>query len=84
MYFVGIRISKYKHNCFITTESGDVISNSFSIRNTYDGSHELLAVLNSLDHQEEIRIVLIAFHMILLYHVYITSPYPKPLALFRA
>lgn len=56
MYTVGIEISKYKHDCFITTESGNVVSNSFTIKNTHDGFHELLAVLNSLDHQEEIRI----------------------------
>ncbi len=54
MYFVGIDISKYKHDCFITTESGDVICNSFTIKNNHDGFEELLTVLNSLDHQEEI------------------------------
>lgn len=27
MYFVGINISKYKHDCFIMPETGDVISN---------------------------------------------------------
>ena len=56
MYFVGIDISKYKHDCFITTESGDVICNSFTIKNNHDGFEELLLVLNSLDHQKEIRI----------------------------
>ena len=56
MYFVGIDISKYKHDCFIMSETGDVISNSFTITNNQDGSHMLLTVLNSLDIQEEIRI----------------------------
>ena len=56
MYFVGIDISKYKHDCFIMTESGDIVSNSFSISNNQDGFQALLTVLNSLDVQQEIRI----------------------------
>ena len=56
MYFVGIDISKYKHDCFIITETGDVVSNSFSFSNNQDGFQTLLTVLNSLDVQEEIRI----------------------------
>ena len=56
MYFVGIDISKYKHDCFIMTETGDVVSNSFSFSNNQDGFQSLLTVLNSLDVQEEIRI----------------------------
>lgn len=56
MYFVGIDISKYKHDCFIMSETGDVISNSFTITNNQDRFHMLLTVLNSLDIQEEIRI----------------------------
>ena len=53
MYFVGIDISKYKHDCFIITESGDVVSNPFSISNNQDGFQTLLTVLNSLDIQQE-------------------------------
>ena len=56
MYFVGIDISKYKHDCFIMTEAGDVVSNPFTITNNQDGFQTLLTVLNSLDVQEEIRI----------------------------
>jgi len=56
MYFVGIDISKYKHDCFIITESGDVLCNSFTIKNNIDGFEELLSVLNSLDNQEQIKI----------------------------
>lgn len=56
MYFVGIDISKYKHDCFITTESGEVVCDSFTIKNNHDGFEELLSVLNSLNHQDEIRI----------------------------
>ncbi|MEL7647696.1 MAG: IS110 family transposase [Sedimentibacter sp.] len=55
MCFVGIDISKYKHDCFIITESSDVC-NSFTIKNNSDGFEELLSVLNSLDNQEQIKI----------------------------
>jgi transposase len=56
MYFVGIDISKYKHDCFITNEAGEVVCNSFTIKNSHDGFEELLSVLNSLDSKEQIRI----------------------------
>lgn len=50
MYFVGIDISKYKHDCFITTESGAVVCNPFTIKNNHDGFQALLTVFNSLNH----------------------------------
>lgn len=57
MYFVGIDIPKYKHNYFIITETGNVVSNSFSISNNHqDGFQTLLTILNSPNAQEEIRI----------------------------
>ena len=56
MYFVGIDISKFKHDCFITTESGVFVTNSFSIKNDNDGFQKLLSILTSLDHTQEIRI----------------------------
>ncbi len=56
MYFVGIDISKYKHDCFITTESGEFVTNPLTIKNNKDGFLELLTVLKSLNPQEEIRI----------------------------
>jgi len=56
MYFVGIDIAKYKHDCFITTETGNVILNDLTFSNTRDSFDELLSVLNSLDHNQEIRI----------------------------
>jgi len=56
MYFVGIDISKYKHDCFITTETGTVIQQSFSFTNGKEGFNELLSILNSLDNSKEIRI----------------------------
>ena len=56
MYFVGIDISKYKHDCFITTETGEVIHENFSFKNTNEGFLELLILLKFLDNSKEIRI----------------------------
>ena len=56
MYFVGIDISKYKHDCFITTETGLIVYDPFTIENSHDGFEELLTVLRSLDSPNAIRI----------------------------
>lgn len=56
MYFVGIDISKYKHDCFITTETGTVIVENLSFQNNQDGFQKLLILLNSLDNEQKIRI----------------------------
>ena len=56
MYFVGIDISKYKHDCFITTETGEVIEENLSFQNTKEGFNQLLNLLKSLDNSKEIRI----------------------------
>lgn len=56
MYLIGIDISKFKHDCFIQTETGEVIKKSFSFNNSKDGFDYLLSVLNTLDHSQEIRI----------------------------
>ncbi len=56
MYFVGIDISKYKHDCFITTETGEVIEESLTFQNTNEGFIQLLNLLKSLDNSQEIRI----------------------------
>ena len=55
MYFVGIDISKYKHDCFITTET-DVIIENLSFENTKNGFQQFLNSLSSLDSSQEIRI----------------------------
>ena len=49
LYFIGIDISKYKHDCFITTETGEVIVENFSFQNTNEGLNQLLDLLKSLD-----------------------------------
>lgn len=56
MYFVGIDVSKYKHDCFIATEAGEIIQKNFTIENCHNGFSHLLQTLNSLDHSQEIRI----------------------------
>ena len=56
MYYVGIDISKYKHDCFICNETGEVIQENLSFANTNEGFNELLNLLKSLDNSKEIRI----------------------------
>lgn len=56
LYFIGIDISKYKHDCFITTETGEVIVENFSFQNTNEGLNQLLDLLKSLDCSKQFRI----------------------------
>ena len=56
MYLIGIDISKFKHDCFIATETGLVIAESFSFNNNQEGFNKFLKLLLSLDQSEEIRI----------------------------
>ncbi len=56
MYLIGIDISKFKHVCFIATETGLVIKESFSFDNNREGFNELLKTLLSLDCSQEIRL----------------------------
>lgn len=56
MYYVGIDISKYKHDCFICTETGEVIEENLSFANTNEGFNQLLNLLKSLDNSKQIKI----------------------------
>jgi hypothetical protein len=56
MYFVGIDISKYKHDCFIATETREVISEHFTFSNDSNGFEKLLNLFNSLNPSYEKRI----------------------------
>lgn len=49
MYLIGIDISKYKHDCFIATEAGEIIKDSFTFDNDAQGFSQLLEVLNALN-----------------------------------
>ena len=55
MYLVGIDISKYKHNCFIATESG-VPLKEFVFENNFQGFKLFHQVLSELDQDQDIRI----------------------------
>ena len=55
MYLVGIDISKYKHNCFIATESG-VPLKEFVFENNFEGFKLFHQVLSELDQDQDIRI----------------------------
>ncbi len=56
MYFIGIDISKYKHDCFIVSDDGEVPFDVFSFENNKQGFELLLEKLNSLDSSKEKRI----------------------------
>lgn len=56
MYLIGIDISKYKHDCFIATEAGEIIKDTFSFDNNSSGFNQLLDVLNALDPSQTKRI----------------------------
>ena len=56
MYFVGIDISKYKHDCCIISATDQQIISKFTITNDKDGFEQLLTALNSLSNPEDIKI----------------------------
>jgi len=56
MYFVGIDISKYKHDCFIATEAGEIIRQNLIFQNNHEGFSHFHQILGSLNHTQEIRI----------------------------
>ena len=55
-FFVGLDIAKFKHDCFIADETGNVIRDSFSFQNNMDGFNILLPILNDLKRKGQIRI----------------------------
>ena len=56
MYYVGIDVSKYKHDCIVVSNDGDIICDTFSFDNDYDGFQTLSSMLSSLGEHENIRI----------------------------
>ena len=56
MYFVGIDISKYKHDCCIISAADQKVVSKFTFKNDKAGFEELLTVLNSLSNPEDIKI----------------------------
>ena len=55
-YFVGIDISKYKHDCCIINAADQSIVAKFTIQNDKDGFNELLTSLQSLSTPDDIKI----------------------------
>lgn len=55
-YYVGLDLAKYKHDCFVMNENGEVIQDSFSFSNDLIGFNTLLNVLNALNPNQEKRI----------------------------
>lgn len=54
--FVGIDISKYKHDCCIISAADQQVVSKFSFKNDKDGFSELLTALQSLSSPDNIRI----------------------------
>lgn len=48
MYIVGIDCSKYKHDCFIATETGEVIRDTFTFDNSGTGFAQFFSILETL------------------------------------
>lgn len=49
MYVVGIDCSKYKHDCFIATEAGEVIRDTFTFDNSGPGFAQFFSILETLN-----------------------------------
>ena len=45
MYYVGIDISKYKHDCFILDQLGEIIVNDFVFANSMEGFNSFKTLL---------------------------------------
>ncbi len=56
MYFIGIDISKYKHDCCIISAADQKVVSKFTIKNNKDGFKKLLTSINSLSSPEDIKI----------------------------
>ena len=49
MVYIGIDISKYKHDCFICNSTGEVIVENLSFKNTKKGFQQFLGLLKPYD-----------------------------------
>ena len=56
MYFVGIDIAKYKHDCCIINDKHRVVKVPFTFKNDLTGFNELLKVLNRFKSKGKIKI----------------------------
>lgn len=56
MYFIGIDISKFKHDCAIVNELGEIITPSWSFENNFEGFSLFKKLLNNLNGEKRIGI----------------------------
>lgn len=56
MYFIGIDISKYKHDCCIISAADQKVVSKVTIKNNKAGFNELLTIIHSLANPVDIRI----------------------------
>ena len=56
MYFIGIDISKYKHDCCIISAADQKVVSKVTIKNNKAGFNELLTIIHSLTNPADIRI----------------------------
>lgn len=56
MVFVGIDVSKYKHDCFVISSEGEVLHQNVTFINDIEGFSSFLALLNGLGEKENIKI----------------------------
>ena len=54
MYYIGIDISKFKHDCAVIDDSGEIITPSWSFTNDSKGFSQLKMLLDSLDAETRI------------------------------
>mgnify|MGYP004472364411 FL=1 len=54
MYYIGIDISKFKHDCVVIDDVGDVVTPSWSFANDYEGFLQFKALLDSLGSETRI------------------------------
>ena len=50
MYFIGIDISKYKHDCCIISAADQKVVSKVTVKNNKADFDELLTIINSLSH----------------------------------
>ena len=55
MYFIGIDISKFKHDCAVINELGEVITPSWSFENNREGFSLFKKLLDSLNVEKKNR-----------------------------
>lgn len=54
MYYIGIDISKFKHDCAVIDDSGEIITPSWSFTNDSEGFSQFKVLLDSLDAETRI------------------------------